>query len=388
MKPLFTQMLAIARYTVVILALMPLTPATAAEKLVIVLDASNSMWGQINATPKVTLARNGLETLLAQQPAQAPIGLLAYGNRRKSDCTDINVIARPGERDMPSLLQAINGIAPYGRSPISAALEQAAGLLAGTGNILLVSDGPESCDGDPCATAKHLKADNPGLRIHVLSFRGSSNNSLHCLAENSGGQFALMQDAGQLAGQLLMQASATTNGEAPKSGKADAPVDSTPGNLRLSAGAAGSTESLPASFLIYTADGDHVASFTARTEVSQPLPPGEYQVNMLWQADKQVQNIQVKPGLTLDQRFNLGFLGKLRLEAQNARQQAVDANFTLYSPTGEYLTEHLFKSRTSDILPSGTYRIKASIGDESQEARLDVTADAETTHVFQFGITQ
>lgn len=134
-------MLTIARCTVVILALLPLTPASAAEKLVIVLDASNSMWGQINSTPKVTLARNGLETLLAQQPAQAPIGLLAYGNRRKSDCTDINVIARPGERDMPSLLQTINGIAPYGRSPISAALEQAAGLLASTGNILLVSDG-------------------------------------------------------------------------------------------------------------------------------------------------------------------------------------------------------------------------------------------------------
>lgn len=384
MDAIFARMLKIVGFALLVNPLLLATVWSAdTGKLVVVLDASNSMWGQIGDSPKITLARTGLENLLAQQPAHVSIGLLTYGNRHKSDCHDISVIAKPGELDTPSLLQAINRIAPYGRSPISAALEQAANLLDGAGNILLVSDGPESCAGDPCATAKHLKTKQPGVQIHVLSFQDAGDNSLRCLAETSGGQFALIQDAHQLAGQL-MQASAPME----PASKAKALADDTPGTLRLSAGAGGSHENLPASFLIYTDNGDHVASFTARTEVSQSLPPGDYQVNMLWQTDKQVKAVQVKPGLTLDQRFNLGPLGKLRLEAQNAQQQAMDAHFTLYSPAGEYLAEHLFKSRTSDLLPAGSYRIKANLGDESQETQLEISADTETSHIFQFNAAQ
>lgn len=361
--------------------LLPL-PLWAADsgKLVIVLDASNSMWGQVDSTHKVLLARSGLETLLAQQPADAAIGLVTYGNHHKSDCNDVSVVAKPGERDTPTLLQTINGIAPYGRSPISAALEQATRLLDGTGNILLVSDGPESCQANPCVTAAHLRAAHPDLRIHVLSFEDKQDsNSLRCVAEEGAGQFALIQDVSQLAAQLSQ---ASTPTAAPD--QRPAVADNTPGTLHLSAGASGSTDKLPASFLIYTASGDHVASFTARTEASQPVPPGDYRVNLLWRTTRLEQTLHVAAGQTVTQHFDLGTMGKLRLSAQDAQQQPVEANFTLYSPAGDYLAGHLLKAQVRDTLPVGTYRIKANLGDESQETQLEVSADSEVAHVFQF----
>lgn len=192
---------------------------------------------------------------------------------------------------------------------------------------------------------------------------------LHCVADSGGGRFTLIQDVGQFAGQLIPVAPAP---------------QSTPGTLILSAGATNSTDKLPASFLIYTANGDHVASFTARSEVSQPLPPGDYRVKLLWRSTRLEQAITIPAGQTITQHFDLGPMGKLRLSAQNAQQQAVDANFTLYSPTGDYLGGHLLKSVLNETLAVGNYRIKASLGDESLETQLDVTADSETSHIFQF----
>lgn len=357
-------------------------PLQAADsRLVIVLDASNSMWGQIDTTPKITLARSGLETLLAQQPANASIGLITYGDQRKSTCQDITVVAKPGALDTPTLLQRINGIAPYGRSPISAALEQAASLLPAGGHILLVSDGPESCQANPCVAAARLKAANPALQIHVLSFEDKRDtNSLRCVADSGGGQFTLIQDVAQLAEYLRQTAPASP----PAQANQPAAADNTPGTLLLSAGASGSTEKLPASFLIYTASGDHVTSFTARTEVSQPLPPGDYRVNLLWRTTRLEKNLTIPAGQTITQHFDLGPMGKLRLSAQGTQQQAVEANFTLYSPTGDYLAGHLLKSVLNETLPVGNYRIKASLAEESQEAQLAISADTETAHVFQF----
>ncbi|WMP18598.1 vWA domain-containing protein [Thiothrix lacustris] len=367
-------------YFLALLALpMPLTAADNG-KLVIVLDASNSMWGQTHGSHKITQARLGLETLLAQQPAQAAIGLITYGNRYKSDCHDISIAAKPGEQDIPSLLQHINGIAPYGRSPISASLEQAAALLGGEGNILLVSDGPESCQGDPCMTASRLKAEYPAMQIHVLSFGDALEPSpLHCLADSTGGQFALISEVSQLAQQLL-PAAATP----PATRQNTAVTDNTPATLTLSVGASGSDKNLTASYLIYTDTGEHVASLTARTEANQVLVPGKYQVNVLWRTTKQQTTLELAPGQNLSHHFDLGLMGKLYLAAVDAQQQPVEASYTLYSPKGDYLTEHLLKTQVSDTLPIGTYRIKANLGNESQETQLDINPSSEAVHTFQF----
>ena len=53
-------------------------PAHAAERAIIVLDASGSMWGQIDGTAKITIARETLGKVLGEIPAETELGLVAY----------------------------------------------------------------------------------------------------------------------------------------------------------------------------------------------------------------------------------------------------------------------------------------------------------------------
>src|SRR5689334_3391045 len=53
--------------------------ADAADRAIIVLDASGSMWGQIDGRPKVDIARETLRTVLQSVPADMELGLMAYG---------------------------------------------------------------------------------------------------------------------------------------------------------------------------------------------------------------------------------------------------------------------------------------------------------------------
>ena len=61
--------------------------ATAQDRprAILVLDASGSMWGQIDGTAKITIAQEVIGGLLETLPADQELGLTAYGHRRNGD---------------------------------------------------------------------------------------------------------------------------------------------------------------------------------------------------------------------------------------------------------------------------------------------------------------
>jgi Ca-activated chloride channel family protein len=356
--------------------------ATANDNFIIVLDASNSMWGEINGKHKIELARSNLATLLDKQPENANIGLIAYGDRHKADCHDINTLAKPGESTPASLLKQATSIMPLGRSPISAALQQAADL---GDTILLISDGHESCDADPCATVKALKEKNPALRIQVLGFQPDQSPQLHCIAENSGGNITFADDTAAVT-QLLATLSSPREISPETTDNKTIPTGA-PATLQLTLGASNATENLQASFLIYDTDGKHITSFTAQTQVSTSIPAGTYRIDALWGEIKHSHTITLSPGKTTAYRFDLGPMGKLSLQVRDAQQQPLDANFTFYTADGNFFSDRFLKSQLQESLPIGTYRITAAVGEQLQETTLDVTNNAETAHTFTFEVS-
>lgn len=56
-------------------------PAMAAERAIIILDASGSMWAQINGEARISIARKTLDKVLAGVPEDLELGLMAYGHR-------------------------------------------------------------------------------------------------------------------------------------------------------------------------------------------------------------------------------------------------------------------------------------------------------------------
>jgi hypothetical protein len=53
----------------------------------------------------------------------------------------------------------------------------------------VVSDGEDTCGGDPCATARAVKAKRPNIAINVIDLgRGEGQAMMHCIAAVTGGK--------------------------------------------------------------------------------------------------------------------------------------------------------------------------------------------------------
>ncbi|MDZ7789272.1 MAG: VWA domain-containing protein [Xanthomonadales bacterium] len=189
--------------------------STASADTVIVYDASGSMWGQIEGEAKVTIARRVMSDLVRNWDEAEPLGLVAYGHRREGDCTDIETVVPPGPIDREALLAQIESISPKGKTPLTAAVRHAAEELKYRdvpASVILVSDGIESCNADPCAVASELAKAGINFTAHVVGFDvgDADQEQLACIAENTGGRFFAARDAAGLQAALDEASQAAT----------------------------------------------------------------------------------------------------------------------------------------------------------------------------------
>ena len=152
--------------------------AHAADKAIIVLDASGSMWGQINGEAKIAIARETLGRVLKSVPGDLELGLIAYGHRDKGSCADIELIVPPAAGTADAISAAANALTPKGKTPLTDAVRQAAEVLKYTedkATVILITDGLETCDADPCAVASELEQAGIDFTVDVIGFGLSSD---------------------------------------------------------------------------------------------------------------------------------------------------------------------------------------------------------------------
>ena len=171
---------------------------------IIVFDASGSMWGQISGQSKIEAARSAARNMLETWPANANLGVIAYGHRRKGDCKDIEIIAPLSPLNGMAIADKIDALTPTGKTPITASLIEAGNILKdkeGKANVILISDGIETCQGDPCAAAETIKASGAGFTAYVIGFDigdAATKAQLQCIATKTGGVYFDAKDAGEL----------------------------------------------------------------------------------------------------------------------------------------------------------------------------------------------
>ncbi len=129
--------------------------------------------------------------------------MMAYGHNRKGDCSDIEVLIPLSKIDKNAELEKVKAIIPKGKTPISDSLQQAAKKLHFTedkATVILISDGKETCDADPCATAKELEKQGIDFTAHVIGFNVDSNTDkqLACIANATGGEYFSAKNADDL----------------------------------------------------------------------------------------------------------------------------------------------------------------------------------------------
>ena len=179
-----------------------------ARVTILVYDASGSMWGPLpDGGTKVEAARDVIGGFFASRDTSAPLGVVAYGHNRRGDCADIEVVAPVAVHDAGVLSARLNRISPVGMTPLSAALQRAAGEIPATAesaDIILVTDGLETCDADPCAAAADLAAQGIRIRAHVVGFglTAGEAETMSCVAEATGGLLLTPQSGQELADSL------------------------------------------------------------------------------------------------------------------------------------------------------------------------------------------
>jgi Ca-activated chloride channel family protein len=180
-----------------------ITPVLADGKSIIVLDASGSMWGQIDGRAKLEIAREALSSVLAGIPADTELGLMAYGHREKGSCEDIELVVPPAPGTAKAISDAANAMKFLGKTPLSEAVRRAAAELKSTeekATVILITDGIETCEADPCALGAELEASGVDFTAHVVGFglTAEEGATVACLAENTGGRYIEAKDAGSL----------------------------------------------------------------------------------------------------------------------------------------------------------------------------------------------
>lgn len=200
-----------SRFTSIVFAFLLLSlfamPAQAAKNFVFIFDASGSMWGQISGKNKIVIAKEAMDEIVNGLPDDLNVGLVAYGHNRKGDCDDVETLIPLGKLDRKSFLAKIKAINPKGKTPMIRSIRKTADSIKHLEDetaILLISDGKETCDPDPCSIVAELKKLGIKFVLHVVGFDvgGETEEQLKCMARAGGGEYFPARDAGNLKGAL------------------------------------------------------------------------------------------------------------------------------------------------------------------------------------------
>jgi Mg-chelatase subunit ChlD len=141
-------------------------------------------------------AREAAILLMKAVPDTADAGLVTFIRT-----CDARVDVRPARDARARIIDELEAAAPRSGTPLAAAIKLAANELAvgpsdAQKTMVILTDGRESCRGDPCAEAQRLKARLPNAVVHVVDVTGRSG--LHCVASVTGGTIVTARRADQL----------------------------------------------------------------------------------------------------------------------------------------------------------------------------------------------
>lgn len=362
-------------------------PLAAEGKSIIVLDASGSMWGQIDGRAKLEIAREALGLVLSAIPAETEIGLMAYGHREKGSCTDIELIVPPAAGTAAAITDAANSMKFLGKTPLSEAVRRAAGELRSTeekATVILITDGIETCEADPCALGTELEASGVDFTAHVVGFglTAAEGATVACLAQNTGGLYLEAKDAGSLVEALTTVVVAEPEPE-PAPPEPVILAENVDPVLHLVAGGPEPDDAILMDayfdFLAIGTDGSPRVE-TAATIYGRSLgqlPAGRYLMRTTLHSVTVEQTVEIGPETEVSRPvavLDAGIL-RLRLLTEAGGEPEPNALWELYGPDGLYEAGY---GQTTRVFPAGEHEITAKLEEVTARQSAVITA-GETT---------
>jgi len=145
-------------------------------RILFVLDASGSMKSKWGNTTRMEAAKKILINLVdsLKNIDNVEIALRCYGFQNPvstHDCKDTKLVVGFHPNNAAAIIKFVKEVNPNGYTPIAYSLTQSANdFPSGDGKnvVILITDGIEECDGDPCTVSKQLQARNIILRPYIV----------------------------------------------------------------------------------------------------------------------------------------------------------------------------------------------------------------------------
>lgn len=178
------------------------------QGLYIIFDASGSMLERLpDKSRKIDVAKKVLKDFVGGDFAGYEVALRVYGHRKRDDCVDSELVVpfgAAGEVVSP-IKEYVDQLKALGRTPITLSFQEALKDFGDrSGEIILISDGIESCNADPCALMREWKQKNVKIKVHVvgLGLDEKSKQALKCISDAAGTEYHDAQSAATLAESL------------------------------------------------------------------------------------------------------------------------------------------------------------------------------------------
>ena len=177
--------------------------------IAILLDSSGSMAQKIGGKTKMELAKEAVNQFVASMPAGSNVSLRVYGQKgsnsdsdKKLSCDSTEVVYDLKPYNESEFKSSLGKFQPTGWTPIAKVISETKADFEkankpGQNIIYVVSDGIETCDGDPVKAAKELHDSNIEAVVNIIGFDVDSNGQkqLISVAEAGGGEFETVDTA-------------------------------------------------------------------------------------------------------------------------------------------------------------------------------------------------
>jgi von Willebrand factor type A domain len=265
---------------------------TAGRSVLLILDASGSMNAKLpNGESRMAVAQRAVKGVAGSISGKAQVSLRLYGAQspaRDKNCQDTHqaVPFAAAEANGDAIGAAVDVARAQGYTPIALSLQQAAGDFSADAKervIVLVSDGKETCQGDPLVAAKALAA--RGIAVHTVGFvvDTAARGQLQAIARATGGSYFDAPVGPELPETLKSALNAC------RQRVAAAPAKPQPGKLRTT------SATWLASHAVFNAETGQKVGTLDSASLQLTLPAGIYEVRFgagSWKG------IEVRPGET------------------------------------------------------------------------------------------
>ncbi|SES05099.1 Ca-activated chloride channel family protein [Gracilibacillus ureilyticus] len=174
------------------------------KQIALLLDASGSMGAAVGGEVKMKAAKEALQQFVADQPEETKVLLRVYGHvgdgseeKRKISCESTDVVYPLSTYDEQTFKDALSQFEPAGWTPLASSILAAKNdLQSDSGEnveniVYIISDGEETCGGDPVAAAKELHDSGIATAVNIIGFNvgNEAQVQLKKVAEAGGGTF-------------------------------------------------------------------------------------------------------------------------------------------------------------------------------------------------------